>query len=101
MNLRKVIVSRSVLQPPGEFPRYVKEPIGEASFHQFGLGLAEADTSCASYTMAIVEWPDGRVESIDPDHIQFVEPDEVTSETPSPQVKSPHCETCGRYREGP
>jgi|GEM_PF-2171524 len=79
MKLRKVIVSKSVRQPPGEFPRWLREPIGEASFHQFGLGLAETDTSCASYTTAIIEWPDGRVESIDPDHMQFVESIKATS----------------------
>jgi len=58
----------------GPGPRFVKEQQGEAVFHQFGSSYEELEHGVGIYTTAIIEWPDGRVESITPDNMQFVVP---------------------------
>lgn len=74
MELRKVIVSKLVPKYiEGSFrTRYVAEPCGEALFHQFGVGYEEFEAGPGNFTTAIVEWPDGRVESVPAEHVQFV-----------------------------
>ena len=76
MELRRVIVSKMVPTFPAGAGRavYVPEPQGEALFHQFGVGYEEFDAGPGNYTTAIVEWPDGRVESVPAQHVQFVTP---------------------------
>jgi len=72
--LRKVIVSHVVgYQQEGTHRlRYVLEPQGEAMFHQFGVSYEEFEAGPGNYTTAIVEWPDGRVESVVAEHVRFV-----------------------------
>jgi hypothetical protein len=74
MELRKVIVSHMVMhQQEGMHRlRYVLEPKGEAMFHQFGVGYEEFEAGPGNFTTAVVEWPDGRVESVPVSHIKFV-----------------------------
>ena len=76
MKLRTVIVSKLVPHPiEGSFrTRYVLEPQGEALFHQFGVGYEEFEGGPGNFTTAIVEWPDGKVESVPVEHVQFVVP---------------------------
>lgn len=73
--MRKVIVSRPVRKKleVSPFIRYELEPAGEAFFHQFGAGYEELQGGLGNFTTAIVEWPDGRVESVAADHVQFVD----------------------------
>jgi len=72
--LRKVIVSHMVKRQQGGHspPEYVLEPQGEALFHQFGVGYDEFEAGPGNYTTAIVEWPDGRIESVVTDRVRFV-----------------------------
>jgi hypothetical protein len=76
MKLRKVIVSKHVMHAQeGSRPaRYELEPQGEALFHQFGVGYEEFESGPGNFTTAIVEWPDGRIESVVVDHVRFVTP---------------------------
>lgn len=52
---------------------YSKVPMDEGLFVQYGLGILEGESSLASYTTAIVEMPDGTVQSINLDMIQFTD----------------------------
>jgi len=82
MQLRKVIVSKPVRQEmPSNGTRrvvatYPLVPQGEALFHQFGVGYEEFKTCPGNYTTAVVEWPDGRVESVPVEHVRFVTPND-------------------------
>jgi hypothetical protein len=86
MEFRKVIVSKLVPKTiEGSYrTQYVVEPCGEALFHQFGVGYEEFEAGPGNFTTAIVEWPDGRVESVPAEHVQFVTPNaEVSGRTRS------------------
>jgi hypothetical protein len=76
MELKKVIVSKHVRKTLEAAPwhRYDLEPVGEAGFHQFGVGYEEFEAGPGNFTTAIVEWPDGRVESVPAEHVRFVTP---------------------------
>ena len=80
MELRKVIVSKPVRQelPSNGTGRVVATyplvPQGEALFHQFGVGYEEFESGPGNFTTAIVEWSDGRVESVPAEHVRFVTP---------------------------
>lgn len=76
MELRKVIVSAMIghQQEGTHRLRYAFEPQGEAMFHQFGVGYEEFEAGPGNFTTAIVEWPDGRVESVPAQHVRFVTP---------------------------
>mgnify|MGYP000019679574 CR=1 FL=1 len=76
-DLRKVTVSKFIahsVEGSTYKKTYVLEPQGEALFHQFGVGYEELDGGPGNYTTAIVEWPDGHVESVPADQVQFVIP---------------------------
>ena len=51
----------------------------EALFHQFGLELMESSDGNASYSVAIVEYPDGSVESVCLQYIRFLDSPEVAA----------------------
>ena len=79
MEQRKVIVSKMKQYPYPDQPGrsfWKLEEIGEATFHQFGTDYEEYETGPGNYTTAIVEWPDGRVESVRPEWVRFVTPNE-------------------------
>jgi hypothetical protein len=93
MELRKVIVSKPVRQ---ELPingagrvvaTYPLVPQGEALFHQFGVGYEEFESGPGNFTTAIVEWSDGRVESVPAEHVRFV--------TPNARVQPPVLRSAG------
>lgn len=46
---------------------------GNAIFHQWGVDYKEFEVGIGSYTVAIVEWPDGTVEEILPRFIRFID----------------------------
>jgi hypothetical protein len=60
----------------GKLPTFVlkRTPRGEAVFHQFGVSFEEFESGPGNYSTAIVEWPDGRVEAVPVNCIQFIEP---------------------------
>ncbi len=79
MGLRKVMVSHLVSEPSelGYGRRTWKlQETGCALFHQFGVGYEEFENGTGNFTTAIVEWPDGRVESVPAEHVRFVTPEE-------------------------
>lgn len=47
---------------------------GTARFHQFGSDYEESDAGFGNYTAAVIEWPDGKVELVRADQVQFLEP---------------------------
>lgn len=49
----------------------IKTYVRSGVFVGYGLETQEEDTTVASYTAAIVEFPDGTVELLHPDLIQF------------------------------
>ena len=74
MEQRKVIVSHMIGRQMEGTNRlkYALEPQGEATFHQFGVGYEEFEAGPGNFTTAVVEWPDGRVESVPVEHVRFV-----------------------------
>lgn len=46
-------------------------------FHGWGLELNESDTISVSFTIALIEFPDGTVELIHPSLIRFQSPEET------------------------
>jgi hypothetical protein len=49
-------------------------PRGQAQFHGWGCEIEEFDNGAVNQTVAIIEWPDGKVEAVLPHCIQFVLP---------------------------
>ena len=52
----------------------VKVDAGEALFHQFGVAYEEFENGPGNFSTAIIEFPDGHVESICVEMIRFLEP---------------------------
>ena len=48
---------------------------GTAKFHQFGVDYEEFEAGTGNYTTAVIEWPDGKVEMVRADMVQFLEPE--------------------------
>jgi len=72
--MRKVMVSKYVKHPDNKLHL---EEVGVAAFHQFGVDYEEFENGPANFTVAIIEWPDGKVESIAVECIKFLaEPDQ-------------------------
>jgi hypothetical protein len=74
--MKKVLVSKLVSKRVEGSARnqWVLEPAGEALFHQFGVSYEEFESGPGNYSTAIVEWPDGKLENVPVDHVQFVTP---------------------------
>lgn len=73
--MRKVIVSRYVQPPPvnGVAQKWALTEQGQAMFHQFGVNYEEFENGPGNYSTAIVEWPNGEVESVRAEHVRFVD----------------------------
>jgi len=54
----------------------VKTPNGEAVFHQWGMGFEEFQNGAQGVTVAIIERPDGTIETPPAEMIQFINPTE-------------------------
>ena len=52
--------------------RVEKILVGEAIFHQFGVGCEEAENGYGNFSTAIIEKSDGSVESVPVDLIRFI-----------------------------
>ncbi len=74
---RQVMVSRNKILPTGKLK---PQEMGVATFHEFGQDHQEYEGGPGNYPVAIVEWPDGRVESVYVDMIRFLEPNEANSD---------------------
>ena len=74
--MRKVIVC----EYQGEEKRgqffWKKVFLGEGVFHQFGLDCKAVENGGGSYSIAIVEMPDGTVRSVPVENTQFKDTDE-------------------------
>jgi hypothetical protein len=46
----------------------------EAVFHRFSMDYEEFDEGPGNYPVAIIEWPDGKVDTVRVSLIQFVNP---------------------------
>lgn len=69
--MRKVKVSQSV-QVAGT-TKWETVERGTAKFHQFGADYEEFEAGPGNYTTAVIEWPDGKVEMVRADMVQFLE----------------------------
>ena len=49
------------------------ETAGQAGFHQWGVETVEAETGFGNFTVAVVEYPDGRVDTFIPSNILFLD----------------------------
>ncbi len=63
--MRKVRVTKKTFRE--------NEYLGEAFFHQWGVDFEEFEAGPANYTTAIVEFSDGRVDSVPVNWIQFLD----------------------------
>jgi hypothetical protein len=57
----------------GQRRALIKVPTGEALFHEWGLETEEGETGFASFSVAIVEFSDGQVESVPVALIKFID----------------------------
>ncbi|CAH5462713.1 TPA: hypothetical protein N0X70_001533 [Enterobacter roggenkampii] len=70
--MRKVECKRITYEGLGSF-RHKKETVIEGLFHQWGSDFEEFETGPGNMTVAIVELPDGTVETFVPHLIKFIE----------------------------
>ncbi len=54
--------------------RFVKEKVGEAWFHQWGIDYEEFDTGPGNFSVAIIELDDGTIKNIPAEQVKFLEP---------------------------
>lgn len=79
--MRPVMVSQVVWTPyvpasgnePAKPSQKTMLELGTATFHQFGTQYEEFENGPGNYTVAIVEWPGGRVEMVTPECIRFLD----------------------------
>ena len=70
-NKRKVVVSEYVYSGG---PQMSTQDKGIATFEAYGIGgITTSDAGLKIYSTAIVEWPDGTVQSVVLDLIRFIE----------------------------
>jgi hypothetical protein len=55
-----------------------------AVFHGFSTDYEEFDNGIGNYSVAIIEWPDGKVETVQADLIQFVNPTVIPNSSDAP-----------------
>lgn len=75
--MRKVKFPRLVINP--QTGRYVEDGELFGMFHCWGSAFEEFEAGPGNYTVAIVEMPDGKIETIVAHRITFVEPATCTS----------------------
>lgn len=72
--MRKVIIYKNErTKEPGKF-HYQRVPAGEGVFHQWGVDYEEFDQGPGNFSTAIVEMPDGTIETPPATMIEFIEP---------------------------
>lgn len=70
--MRKVLVTK-LIYPSGCMGRPEQVELGEATFHQFGIDYQEFSEGPGNFSIAIIEYPDGRVDSVRPERIRFLD----------------------------
>ena len=70
--MRKVMVSR-IERKNGVTNKWELVEKGEAVFHQFGCNFEQFETGAGNFSTAIIEWPDGRVENVEVEHVRFLD----------------------------
>ena len=55
----------------------VKQDLGPAMFHQWGVDYEEFEAGTGNYSTAIIEWADGTVENVRADMIRFTDKEGV------------------------
>jgi hypothetical protein len=68
--MRRVIVFKWEKDEKGISKLVEKE---EAYFHAFGVDYDEFESGPGNFSTAIVEWSDGKVESVFVNHIRFID----------------------------
>ena len=53
-------------------PRAIEDK-GVAVFHQFSVDYVEFESGPGNFSTAIVEWPDGKVESVPVEYVRFLD----------------------------
>jgi len=53
---------------------YKGETVREAVFLQFGIDYEELQGGVGHYTTAVIEWPDGLLESVPVNMVRFITP---------------------------
>lgn len=66
--MRKVMISKYRDSTDG----WELKEIGEAVFHQFGVGYHEFENGVGNYSTAIVEWQDGTVSNVPVERVRFL-----------------------------
>ena len=71
--LRRVRVSTKewVHAVPGKPGHHIPKPARCAVFHCWGVGYEEFETGAGNFSVGIVEFPDGSIESVLPHEIKF------------------------------
>lgn len=75
--MRKVMVSEYTyrLPPGGHYQVRSVQEKGVALFHAIGTEYEELDRGIGLYPCAVVEWPDGTIESVPLKLIRFIDPE--------------------------
>lgn len=55
--------------------QYEKVEVGCVKFHQFGVNFDERESGIGSYSSAIIELPDGTLENVPVELVQFIHND--------------------------
>jgi hypothetical protein len=84
--MRKVMVT-SYENAPGT-KQWVEVDKGEAVFHGFGTDHEEYESGPGNYPIAIVEFPDGHIETPRAERIRFLTPNAALTGA-EPQAKRP------------
>lgn len=50
-----------------------KTEVGEAKFHQWGMDYEEFETGPGNFSVAIIEFQDGSVQTVSPELIKFID----------------------------
>ena len=71
--MRTVMISEYAYpQINGKMTRVVQDKC-LAKFHQWGLDVVEMPESVASFTVAVVEYQDGKIDTVVPGMVRFIE----------------------------
>lgn len=72
-NTRKVMVRHNVKGDDGKW--YLADK-GEALFHCFGVNYEEFESGPGNFSIAIVEYPDGTLDTVPIEYVRFLTPTE-------------------------
>lgn len=75
--MRKVMASKWVYGKDvgGPGVNVARQQVGLATFHAFGTDYEELPQGVGNFPCAIVEWPDGKIESFPIQLVHFIDPE--------------------------